>query len=59
MNNQQQRLDGTWGPAEPLPVGFGVVWEQKWRQRWNAGEWLLPALVRGWFDARAALEATP
>ena len=50
----QQDENGKWVEAMPLRPSFGVRWEIAWRTRRRNGSRLLAALVRGWFDARAA-----
>lgn len=51
MSAWQQRPDGHYVPAEPLPEPFGVLWGRLWQQRKKDG--CRFALVRAWFDARA------
>lgn len=49
----QQRGDGRWLPAEPLPEPFGIVWERAAKHRMSLGQSRIRAYACGWLDARS------
>lgn len=59
MTAWEQKPNGRWLPAEPIPEDFGIVWERFWKFRRERGEWKWAALVRAFFDARAVAGDKP